>query len=104
MVEDFARNFQKLKICSCQKLKGNDAAKFEADSKVNTYTTSQAFGHYSFFTDGPCLQDYWTGSLARIMILSKAQINELVGNLHSFLWSYGVPDSNVLRQSRMYFT
>mmetsp|Transcript_24687 Transcript_24687/g.67260 ORF Transcript_24687/g.67260 Transcript_24687/m.67260 type:complete len:936 (+) Transcript_24687:138-2945(+) len=48
-----------------------------SDSKVVTYTSGQCFGHYSFFTDGPCLQDYWTGSLARIMILSKAQINEL---------------------------
>ncbi|KAF5827674.1 cyclic nucleotide-binding-like protein [Dunaliella salina] len=54
---------------------GNDGG--HADNKVNTYTTSQAFGHYSFFTDGPCLQDYWTGSLARILILSKAQINDL---------------------------
>ncbi|KAF5828007.1 hypothetical protein DUNSADRAFT_18367 [Dunaliella salina] len=56
---------------------GNDGAKLEPDSKVNIYTASLCFGHDSFFTDGPCLQDYWTGSLARILILSKAQINDL---------------------------
>mmetsp|Transcript_1828 Transcript_1828/g.4152 ORF Transcript_1828/g.4152 Transcript_1828/m.4152 type:complete len:929 (+) Transcript_1828:2109-4895(+) len=48
-----------------------------SDSKVVTYTSGQCFGHYSFFTDGPCLQDYWTGSLTRVLILSKAQLNEL---------------------------
>ncbi|KAF5828598.1 cyclic nucleotide-binding-like protein [Dunaliella salina] len=48
-----------------------------ADSKVNTYTAGQCFGHYSFFADGPSLQDYWTGSMARVLILNKPQLDEL---------------------------
>mmetsp|Transcript_24690 Transcript_24690/g.67287 ORF Transcript_24690/g.67287 Transcript_24690/m.67287 type:complete len:935 (+) Transcript_24690:138-2942(+) len=53
-----------------------DGAMWE-NSKVNIYTSGQSLGHFSFFTDAPCLQDYWTGSLTRVLILSKAQLNEL---------------------------